>query len=112
MKALQVRVQGGAMARVPADATAYAHRKNAMMCNVAAFYDTAEEKEIRQKWVNDFSQAIDQGENAAYVGFMSLAEQERLTEVYPPKTLERLRKVKRAYDPDNFFKLNFNVEPV
>ena len=39
MRAAQLRVLGGAMARVPADATAYAHRASRIMVNVAAFYD-------------------------------------------------------------------------
>src|SRR6266545_6285297 len=34
----QVRVLGGAMARVPADATAFAHRASRIMVNVAALY--------------------------------------------------------------------------
>ena len=38
-------------------------------------------------------------------------EEERIGEVYPPATLERLRQVKRQYDPTNFFHHNLNITP-
>ena len=38
MRVAQLRVLGGAMARVPADATAFAHRASKIMVNLAAFY--------------------------------------------------------------------------
>ncbi len=111
MKALQLRVLGGAMAKVPEDETAYANRKSPIMANIAAFYQTPEEKTERQIWVNDFSNAIYQGDNSAYVGFLGPAEQDRLSDAYPVKTLEKLKEVKRKYDPENIFKLNFNINP-
>ena len=39
MRVAQIRVLGGAMARVPADATAFAHRSSRIMVNLAAFYE-------------------------------------------------------------------------
>jgi hypothetical protein len=47
MRVVQPRVLGGAVSRVPADATAYAHRKSRIMVNVAAFYDGAGERPAR-----------------------------------------------------------------
>ena len=41
MAAAQLRALGGAMARVPADATAFAHRQSRIMVNVAAIYEDA-----------------------------------------------------------------------
>jgi FAD/FMN-containing dehydrogenase len=111
MKALQFRVLGGAVAKVPEDATAYAHRKNAVMVNIAAFYETAEEKALRQKWIDDFAAALFQGDAAGYVGFLGPTEQGRLTDAYPPETLKKLREVKNIYDPENVFRLNFNISP-
>lgn len=111
IKAFQFRVLGGAVARVADDATAYAHRQNAIMCNLACFYETDAEKHERQKWVRDFAEALDQGDNAAYVNFLGPDEQGKLLEAYPAPTLDRLRKVKTKYDPENLFKLNFNIVP-
>jgi hypothetical protein len=42
MRAAQFRVLGGAVARVPDEATAYAHRSSAIMTNLAIFYDGPE----------------------------------------------------------------------
>ena len=44
MRVAQLRVLGGAMARVPADATAFAHRASRIMVTVAAFYEGADDK--------------------------------------------------------------------
>jgi FAD/FMN-containing dehydrogenase len=111
MKAFQFRVLGGAVARVPEDATAYAHRQNAIMCNIACFYETESEKQERQMWVKEFSESLNQGDSAAYVNFLGLDEQSRLSDAYPVPTLQKLREIKMKYDPDNFFKMNFNITP-
>ncbi len=81
------------------------------MVNIAAFYQTEKEKIARQKWVDDFSKAIYQGDNAAYVGFLGATEQNRLLNVYPEKTLKKLRDAKKKYDPKNLFRMNFNIVP-
>ena len=47
MAVAQLRVLGGAMARVPADATAYAHRRQPIMVNVASFYTSPEDQAAR-----------------------------------------------------------------
>src|SRR5690606_5086225 len=60
MKALQLRVLGGAMADVSEDATAYANRKQPIMANIAAFYDAEDQKGARQEWVDGFANAISQ----------------------------------------------------
>ena len=48
----QLRVLGGAAARVPADATAYAHRDRRIMVNVAAFYEGHDDRPVQQAWVD------------------------------------------------------------
>lgn len=111
MRVVQLRVLGGAFARVPSDATAFSHRQQKMMANVAAFYTTDEEKQVRQNWVSNLSDKLKQGNNAAYVNFMGLESKTKSFEVYPGDTLARLTKVKRAYDPDNLFRLNYNIKP-
>ena len=51
MRVAQLRVLGGAMARVPADATAFAHRQRPIMVNVASFYAGDEDRPKREAWV-------------------------------------------------------------
>src|SRR3712207_665373 len=70
IRVAQLRVLGGAMARVPVEATAYAHRHRRVMVNIAAFYDGPDDKVRRQAWVDGFAAAIHQGDGA-YVNFLA-----------------------------------------
>ena len=111
MRATQLRVLGGAIARVPADATAYAHRGSRIMTNVAAFYDGPEDKAVREAWVNEFAADLRQGDTGAYVNFLGDEGPERVRAAYPDGTWDRLTAIKRRYDPTNLFRLNQNIPP-
>ncbi len=58
MKVVQLRVLGGAAARVPNDATAFAHRDRVQFVNVAATYMDAGEKEVHDAWVDDVANSL------------------------------------------------------
>jgi len=111
VRVAQLRVLGGAMARVPADATAFAHRHSRIMVNVAAFYDGPADKDRRQAWADDFATALRQGDGGAYVNFLGDEGPEAVRQAYPGPTWDRLVEVKRRYDPDNLFRLNQNIPP-
>jgi FAD/FMN-containing dehydrogenase len=108
MNVCQIRVLGGAMARVPAEATAFGHRDAGIMANVAAAYEDEAETDEHEAWVDQMSNALANGGGGSYVGFLG---DEGLERAYPPETLKRLAEVKRQYDPDNLFRLNLNVAP-
>ena len=112
MRVAQLRVLGGAIARVPADATAYAHRASRIMVNIAAFYDGPDDKVDKQAWVADFAEALDQGDHGAYVNFVADEGAERVHAAYPGATWDRLAATKARYDPTNLFHRNQNVPPV
>ena len=107
----QLRVLGGAMARVPNDATAFGHRGAKMMLNIAAMYKNPEEGPEHKAWVNSLATALSDGTCAAYVGFLGDDGDQSVRRAYPPATLERLAEIKRRYDPDNLFRRNLNVHP-
>lgn len=111
MAATQLRVLGGAMARVPADATAFAHRKSRIMANLAAMYERPEEKADHEAWVSEFAQALQQDDSGAYVNFIGDEGPEMVRAAYPGRTWERLREIKTRYDPTNLFRLNQNIPP-
>jgi hypothetical protein len=112
MRVVQLRALGGAYARVPADATAYAHRSSPIMANVAAFHDgTDADRANRQAWVDELSRALNQGDDGAYVNFLTDEGPERVRAAYPGSTWDRLVGVKRKYDPTNLFRLNQNIPP-
>ena len=111
MRVAQLRVLGGAMARVPADATAYAHRSKPMLVNVAAFYQGDADRQGRRTWVREFADALQPRDEGAYVGFLTDDGQARIRSAYPGATWDRLTRIKAAYDPDNLFRLNQNIVP-
>ena len=111
IRVAQLRVLGGAMSRVPSDATAYAHRSSPIMVNVAAFYEGEEDRAQKAEWVKRFSDALYQGDDAAYVNFVGDEGETRTHAAYPGATWDRLAAIKARYDPDNLFHLNQNVAP-
>lgn len=111
VRVAQLRVLGGAMARIPTEATAFAHRQAPIMANLAAFYDGPEDKAKRAAWIEDFAASLYQGYSGAYVNFLSDEGTSRVRDAYPGKTWERLAAIKRCYDPSNLFRLNYNVSP-
>jgi FAD/FMN-containing dehydrogenase len=111
MAAAEIRVLGGAMARVSANATAFAHRGSRIMVNVAAMYERPDEAAAHEPWVNDFAAALRQGDGGAYVNFLGDEGEARVREAYPGATWERLAAVKNRYDPKNLFRLNQNIPP-
>ncbi len=111
MAVAQLRVLGGAMARVPADATAFAHRTSRIMVNLAALYERPEEKTTHEAWVTEFASRLRQSDSGAYVNFLGDEGEARLRAAYPGPTWERLRAIKARYDPTNLFHLNQNIPP-
>jgi FAD/FMN-containing dehydrogenase len=111
MRVAQLRVLGGAMARVPAQATAFAHRGSKIMVNLASFYQGPDDQPVRQAWVDEFAAALGQGDQGAYVGFLGDEGQARVHQAYPEATWQRLAAVKARYDPTNLFRGNHNIPP-
>ena len=111
MRVAQLRALGGAMARVPADATAFAHRSRRMLVNVAAFYQSEADREARRAWVSELAKAIQPSDDAAYVGFLTDDGEARIRATYPGATWDRLTRTKATYDPTNLFRLNQNIVP-
>jgi len=109
--ALVVRSLGGAFGRVPAEATAFAHRDaEAMLIGAAFLPETATDADFEQV-LAPWQELAARG-TGTYVNFQGSASAADVAEAYPPATYARLAAVKRDYDPDNVFSLNHNIEPV
>ena len=111
MRVAQLRVLGGAMARVPSDATAFAHRDSRIMVNVATFYEGPDDHDRREAWVEDFVALLRQDDDGAYVNFLADEGEDRIRAAYPGSTWDRLAGIKARYDPDNVFRRNQNIPP-
>jgi FAD/FMN-containing dehydrogenase len=110
MPVVQLRVLGGAVARVPEEATAYAHRSRRVMANVAAIFANRDDRPVHEAWVEEFAASL-RSDDAAYVNFLGDEGPERVRAAYPGRAWDRLREIKRRYDPENVFHLNQNIEP-
>jgi FAD/FMN-containing dehydrogenase len=111
MRATQFRILGGAMARVPVEATAFAHRNSRIMVNLAAFYEGPEDRMVRREWVDEFAKALQQEDRGAYVNFLADEGEERVRQAFPGPTWDRLAEIKSRYDPTNLFRMNQNIPP-
>lgn len=98
----QIRSMGGATADVAPGATAFAHRS----ANFHVVVMGASRARLDPVW-----DAMRRHFTGLYVSFETDTRPERLRDAYPPGTLERLRALKRRYDPDNVFRDNFAIEP-
>jgi FAD/FMN-containing dehydrogenase len=107
---IAVRSLGGAVSRVPDDATAYAHRKAELV--VVTF--TAGPKptvEAKLPAIEAIWEELAPHVSGAYANFLSSATKEDVAAIYPPQTYKRLAAVKRRYDPANLFSRNHNIVP-
>ncbi|MBM2620335.1 BBE domain-containing protein [Actinoplanes sp. LDG1-06] len=107
---LHVHHLGGAMGRVPGDATAFATRDRDFILNVVARSGDAGGYPAAVEWARTATGAL--GPDAAtYVNFTGEGGEDRVRAAYPKDTYERLVAVKDRYDPTNLFRLNQNIRP-
>ncbi|NJP28605.1 FAD-binding oxidoreductase [Microbispora sp. SCL1-1] len=107
---ISVRSLGGAVARVPGDATAYAHRRAELMIGTTVA-GPAPVVEAALPGLEAIWGRLAPHVSGAYVNFLASAGEEDVAAVYPPRTYERLAAVKRQWDPGNLFARNHNVRP-
>lgn len=111
MTVAQLRVLGGAMARVSPEATAFAHRDRGAMVALGTLFERADERETHEAWLRSLAAAMSDGAPGVYVNFLGDEGEARVREAYPGPTWDRLVAAKRRYDPTNVFRLNQNVDP-
>lgn len=107
----EFRVLGGAMARVPADATAFGHRSSRIMASFIAQYLNRDEAAVHHAWVDRAAADLKQGEGSVYVNFASDSGEAGVQASYPQAIRERLALIKAKYDPTNLFRSNHNIRP-
>jgi hypothetical protein len=105
-----LRSLGGAMSRVPADSTAFGHRDIEAMVVTAAFLPLDASPEMIAE-ASEPAEALAAHGVGAYAGFLGSESPNDVERMYPAEALTRLTEVKRAYDPDNVFRHNFNIAP-
>lgn len=102
---------GGAVARVGEDETAFNGRSAGFTFNINGTTATAEGFEEEREWARGLWSALEPHHAGVYVNFLMEEGEERVREAYGAEKHDRLKALKRRYDPDNFFRLNQNIRP-
>jgi len=108
--AVELRSLGGAFGRVPADATAFAHRDASVFLVAGTMLPPGAPDEAADKALATWPAVAAQA-SGAYTGFSGQATDAEVAAAYPTATYQRLAAVKRRYDPDNVFHRNHNIRP-
>ncbi|HEU4642989.1 MAG TPA: FAD-binding oxidoreductase [Gemmatimonadaceae bacterium] len=102
---------GGAVSRVPDDATAYSHRDANWVMNVHGRWADAAKDDQCIAWARElFQAAAPHATGGVYVNFLTGEEGERVSAAYGGN-LDRLMQLKGRYDPTNLFRVNQNIRP-
>ena len=108
---IHIQHLGGAVARVPDDATAFGGRGAPYLMNVVARWTDPGTDDAQIAWARDLYAAAEPfTTGGTYVNFLSEGD-DRVAAAYGPEKLERLARLKEVWDPTNAFRLNQNVKP-
>jgi Berberine and berberine like len=102
---------GGAVSRVAEDETPFGGRKAGFTYNIGCATETADGFDAERDWVREFWSALEPWHTSVYVNFLDDAGEERIRSAYGAERYNRLKQLKRKYEPDNFFRLNQNIPP-
>src|SRR6202158_1711460 len=90
---------------------AFGFRRTGYEYWIHTYWKTAAEREMPGEWVERFYQAMKPlSTEAVYVNGIENEDDARVISAYGDN-YDRLTKVKRKYDPDNFFRVNQNIKP-
>jgi FAD/FMN-containing dehydrogenase len=102
---------GGMVARVGEEETAFGGRSAGHTFNIAGITETAEGFDEEREWARTFWSGLEPYHTSVYVNFLMEEGEERIRQAYGTKKYDRLKALKRRYDPDNIFRLNQNIRP-
>jgi FAD binding domain/Berberine and berberine like len=109
--ALTLWQRGGAVARVGEEETAFGGRSAGLTFNIAGITETEAGFEEERQWARNFWSALVPYHTSVYVNFLMEEGEERIRQAYGAKKYDRLKSLKRRYDPGNLFRLNQNIRP-
>jgi hypothetical protein len=104
---------GGAVARVPEEATAYSQRAAVHNVNIDAVWLPVEEDRAEREpaWARAAYESLAPHQLGVYVNFLGDEGEERVRSAYGEAKYRRLAEIKAKYDPENVFRLNQNLKP-
>ncbi len=103
---------GGAVARIPRDATAFYHRDMPYELIILSAWNDTSDSERNIRWTNEFWEALGaELPPAVYVNDLGDEGEDRIRDAYGGN-YQRLAALKNKFDPSNFFRLNQNIKPM
>jgi hypothetical protein len=102
---------GGAVARVDESATAFNGRHAGFTFNINGNSESADGFEDQRHWARGYWDALSPHHTSVYVNFLMEEGEERIRQAYGSEKYDRLKALKRKYDPTNLFRLNQNISP-
>jgi FAD/FMN-containing dehydrogenase len=102
---------GGAIGRVGEDETAFSGRGAGHTININATTETAAGFDEEREWSRSLWTALSPYHTSVYVNFLMDEGEDRVRQAYGARKYDRLKALKRKYDPDNFFRMNQNIPP-
>jgi FAD/FMN-containing dehydrogenase len=102
---------GGAVGRVGDDETAFNGRGAGFTFNILGNTLTPDGFEEQKLWARGYWEALAPFQTSVYVNFLMEEGDARVRQAYGDAKYERLRTLKRRYDPANVLRLNQNIRP-
>jgi FAD/FMN-containing dehydrogenase len=102
---------GGAVARVDESETSFNGRKAGFTFNINGNSETRAGFDAEREWARRYWTALEPHHTSVYVNFLMEEGEERIRQAYGADKYDRLKALKRTYDPTNFFRLNQNITP-
>ncbi|MGA9573141.1 MAG: FAD-binding protein [Lysobacterales bacterium] len=101
---------GGAIGRVPTDATAFAHRKSIANMFTSVEWPLAESRDSHVAYIKEYWKNLEPFTDGWYTNDVDQQSAKTVNSNYQGN-YERLLSIKNRYDPTNLFRLNANVKP-
>ena len=102
---------GGAVGRVADDDTAFNGRQAGFTFNINGNTETADGSDEQREWARAYWSQLEPFHQSVYVNFLMEEGEARVRQAYGERKFDRLKELKRAYDPTNVFRLNQNIRP-
>jgi len=102
---------GGAVSKVGDGETAFHGRNAGFTFNINGNSETGEGFDAEREWARAYWTALEPYHTSVYVNFLMEEGEERVRQAYGSEKYDRLKALKRKYDPTNFFRMNQNIRP-
>jgi FAD/FMN-containing dehydrogenase len=102
---------GGAVSRVAEHETAFNGRHAGFTFNINGNSETGADFDAERDWARRYWSALAPHHSGVYVNFLMEEGEERIRQAYGSEKYDRLKALKRCYDPTNLFRLNQNIPP-